>query len=523
MSSSNSSSPDRKRIRFSCSQSSSCNDTKRNRRVISESDSDEINDIEIDNVVTTIDKVSSSDFSQNIERETSRLSELSIEKSKSDLSESDSENLPNLGNFIGDNSMNNNNEHNENDTTDDINSDTTNNVNSVKNPEEELKSAITKVAILDGKFFLVDFSKSTIKNDIAKCQFCSGEKYYKGSLRATSNFSSHLKLKKNDPANISTVDRKRWSCSYNQEKFEENLTYFVLDSMLPINVVERPSFRQIFDDLQVKKGESQLQHLSRYSLGKRIKTYFDKSFNEIRQHLESVTTNNGFVCTTADVWTSGSRRFLGVTMSWIDQKSLARKSDAVACKRFLGTHSFDAIAKKLFDIHSSFDSSEVSCDDNDEEIFDALDDISVRAEEEFDLTCEIALPQHLRCASHTLNLIATTDISKGIEASQVLKKRHTNVVKKCSSLWKQLRSPKKNEYFKLYLVLTSNKITCPLTTPLSVPNIVVKFSPERDYIEAKERLDLRYNDAETIRGTQNFHSVIPRSNGNIITKEYSSL
>ncbi|CAD6215394.1 GSCOCG00011182001-RA-CDS, partial [Cotesia congregata] len=250
--------------------------------------------------------------------------------------------------------------------------------------------------------------------------------------------------------------------------------------MLPINVVERPSFRQIFDDLQVKKGESQLQHLSRYSLGKRIKTYFDKSFNEIRQHLESVTTNNGFVCTTADVWTSGSRRFLGVTMSWIDQKSLARKSDAVACKRFLGTHSFDAIAKKLFDIHSSFgltseniratvtdngsnfikafkefgvdvsdkdlfDSSEVSCDDNDEEIFDALDDISVRAEEEFDLTCEIALPQHLRCASHTLNLIATTDISKGIEASQVLKKRHTNVVKKCSSLWKQLRSPKKNE------------------------------------------------------------------------------
>ncbi|KAH0540169.1 hypothetical protein KQX54_013872 [Cotesia glomerata] len=196
---------------------------------------------------------------------------------------------------------------------------------------DELHTAIEKTAILDIKFFAVDLSRSTTKNIIARCQFCPGEKFYKGSLRTTSNFSSHLKIlhkanydeykeylknKRSHLTNISSTDRKRWSCSFHQEKFKEDLTHFIFDSTLPINIVKRPSFHRIFDNLQIKKGEIQFKHLSRYSLGQRIKIYVNESLNEIQNHLQSITSNNGFVCTTADVWTSGSKRFLGVTVSW---------------------------------------------------------------------------------------------------------------------------------------------------------------------------------------------------------------
>jgi len=58
--------------------------------------------------------------------------------------------------------------------------------------------------------------------------------------------------------------------------------------------------------------------------------------------------------------------------------------------------------------------------------------------------------------------------------------------------------------------------------PSSLPNIAVKFSPEQHYLDAKEKLNLRYNTAKSITGTQKFHSIIPMDNGNIRAKEYSS-
>lgn len=65
--------------------------------------------------------------------------------------------------------------------------------------------------------------------------------------------------------------------------------------------------------------------------------------------------------------------------------------------------------------------------------------------------CQKRLPQHFRCASHTLNLIATADTNKIIETSRELGARHKNVIAKCTSLWKSLQSPKTNEVMKDYL------------------------------------------------------------------------
>lgn len=82
---------------------------------------------------------------------------------------------------------------------------------------------------------------------------------------------------------------------------------------------------------------------------------------------------------------------------------------------------------------------------------------NVELEEGFVTACEIKLLRHLRCASHTLNLIATTDLLRAIKHSRQLKKTHFNVLEKCTSLWKSLRSPKTNEILRTYLGIALKK------------------------------------------------------------------
>lgn len=60
-------------------------------------------------------------------------------------------------------------------------------------------------------------------------------------------------------------------------------------------------------------------------------------------------------------------------------------------------------------------------------------------------------PFHIRCASHTLHLIATTDVTKAIQATQNLAAVHTETLDRCNWLWKSLRSPKTNEALMMYL------------------------------------------------------------------------
>ena len=41
------------------------------------------------------------------------------------------------------------------------------------------------------------------------------------------------------------------------------------------------------------------------------------------------------------------------------------------------------------------------------------------------------LPTHYRCASHTPNLIVTTDSTKSINTNLVLLSQHSKIIKKC--------------------------------------------------------------------------------------------
>ena len=61
-----------------------------------------------------------------------------------------------------------------------------------------------------------------------------------------------------------------------------------------------------------------------------------------------------YFCTTADVWTSHNRSFLGMTAHWIENQTLVRKSASVACMRLKGHHTYDVLMAALETIHTKY-------------------------------------------------------------------------------------------------------------------------------------------------------------------------
>ena len=81
----------------------------------------------------------------------------------------------------------------------------------------------------------------------------------------------------------------------------------------------------------------------------RIENAFDEMKKEMRTSLASID----FVCATADCWSSSNRSYLGVTIHWLDE-SMSQKSQALACKRIVGSHTYDVLAEALESILLEF-------------------------------------------------------------------------------------------------------------------------------------------------------------------------
>ncbi|CAL1685259.1 unnamed protein product [Lasius platythorax] len=167
--------------------------------------------------------------------------------------------------------------------------------------------------------------------------------------------ASHMNMKRKSDERGSITYRKKMKQTTLSEASEiainlDNLIVdFVIETMVPLSIVESRSFEKLIEGANRLSKTPKI--LGRRSLICRIDEEYHQVMTNIKQSLQAVD----FVCTTADVWSSSKRSFLGITVHWIDSGTLKRGGAAIACRRFKGAHTYDKVAEVISEVHSEFD------------------------------------------------------------------------------------------------------------------------------------------------------------------------
>ena len=330
-------------------------------------------------------------------------------------------------------------------------------------------------------FVAIDESE---KNMWARCTLCSpSSKPLSCARNTTSNFNKHLdtvhktvKLVAFIPEGSKckrSVEGKVPRSSKRQATLQEKavlpaairglVAQFIVNDMLPLSTVESPSFRKLINAL----SSTFVQLPDRKSLSSYLEKAFESMIKKVKEALDRVD----HASTTADVWTAHHRSYLGMTVHWIDQKSLKRQKAAIAYVRVIRCHTYDVLVASIEGIHrlyglsgkftakvtdngSNFvkafkifasqlpgESDEASSliVDNEEEddvTFTNLHDLMDQGSGDDDLTqVEYELPPHQHGAAHTLNLVASKDVVKHLSSCLLLRNVYRSAFAKYTALW----------------------------------------------------------------------------------------
>jgi hypothetical protein len=168
-----------------------------------------------------------------------------------------------------------------------------------------------------------------------------------------------------------------------------------------------------------------------------------------------------------------------MTLHWLHPETRAREHAVLACRRLKGSHTFDVLAEAITDVHCKFGIQEkvtrtttdngsnfVKCfvqfasqtealpalnspdtvpEDPENELLAEpdLEQFVEEPEEEQYITVEnvlehavdaAVLPVHMRCAAHTLNLVATADAEKAL-LDDTFQAASTTAMRKARQLW----------------------------------------------------------------------------------------
>jgi len=264
-----------------------------------------------------------------------------------------------------------------------------------------------------------------------------------------------------------------------QDAVDQLVTEYIVKGMCPLSTVEKESFINLIEGLAPGK-----KVLSRKTLSVKIYDTHKSMTERLKAQLDSVE----YVCTTADIWSTNNKSYLGMTVHWIDE-DLTRKSVALGCRRFIGSHTYDKIGELISELHGQFDLDirKVLCtvtdnasnfrkafseyaveedDDDDDAVNEEIQPVCVDIESILNGDYEgdsvlIQLPRHMRCVCHSLNLLATTDADKAVSSPQYSRICHATFGK-CQAIWNAVsRSTKASDAVADICAGRSLTVPCP--------------------------------------------------------------
>uniref|UniRef100_A0A3Q3M4U5 BED-type domain-containing protein n=1 Tax=Labrus bergylta TaxID=56723 RepID=A0A3Q3M4U5_9LABR len=283
-------------------------------------------------------------------------------------------------------------------------------------------------------------STSKDKNIIVKCNLCASATPRELSTSKNSNLKKHVdrchantklterdaggkKRKRAEDESAGKSQTKQQKLSFSRSavlleprEVRRQVAEYVVEDMLPLSTVNSPAFKKF----------------------------------ELKKTLDA----QQYVSTTADIWSANNKSFMGVTKA------------AIACKRFRGRHTYDAITTELEDIFSQYgltnDKVTACVTDNGSNFVKAFKEHQqqqVESEEEVEGDGEVeftdlhsvltadddtqhglcVLPPHHRCAAQTLNLIANNEVVNWLVSNPESRAVYRSATAKCSALWTKAR------------------------------------------------------------------------------------
>lgn len=174
---------------------------------------------------------------------------------------------------------------------------------------------------------------------------------------------------------------------------------------------------------------------------KTLKNKIEEKYANLKANLIEILRNVEYVCLTGDIWSASgnTRSFLGATTHWIDEVTLERRSAVLLVERFKSPHTNDRIAEMIRLLTDEFELTQkvvATVTDNGanfvkcfrefgitfEHILKKADVVGDLEEDTVeDLSFEFVefdsqgLSAPIRCASHTLNLVAMKDANKALD------------------------------------------------------------------------------------------------------------
>lgn len=232
--------------------------------------------------------------------------------------------------------------------------------------------------------------------------------------------------------------------------------------MRPLICCEKTAFRKLVMELSGITDSSLLPN--RRQLANDLKIRYSTYVNMMTDLIK----NQNYICITADIWSTNNKSYMGMTFHYIDEITYERQSYVLGCRRIIGTHNFLAIAKVITEVMNTFciinskvthiitdnasnfgkcfrtfsssstsldhstanyDIGNLNSDESGSDTIENSDSDSEHSDENIE-TIDVGsifcnqndqeqendnsyyLPNHITCVAHSLNLIATTDISK---------------------------------------------------------------------------------------------------------------
>lgn len=286
------------------------------------------------------------------------------------------------------------------------------------------------------------------------------------SLKRKKNVKTHDALKQ---VSLFHSAPMKMSAPSSQQEIDDALLNWIVDGAHAFSEVERESFKALWEKLSTRNlmcSKTLVHHLS-------------FKYEHMKSQLISELAEVQYVCATADCWSANNKAFLGVTCLYLDN-SLERRSATLACKRIVGKHTYDVLAKEIFAILGSYmiqNKTLLMVTDNAtnfikafrlfSEETEATDDFlltnipisNIFEEDGEDVENHLVLPPHHHCSAHTLNLVATKDSEQALQDS-AFKKVSRSAFGKCQALWNKSKMS----------VVLADRIYSELSARLIVPN-----------------------------------------------------